>query len=127
MGSGMANTIILVVEDEPDVRESVIDLLDILGYKTVSAVNADDALNVLRENSNIDLMLTDIVMPGKINGIELAIQAMKIKKDLKVIYTSGYPEDKISKDMEKDVPEPLLVKPYSMKELDEMLKAVIGS
>ena len=123
----MADTTILVVEDEPHVRESVIELLDVLGYQTLSAKDAASALELLGENSGIDLILTDIVMPGKINGIELAKQAREIIKDIKVIFTSGYPEDKITKDMEYEIPEPLLVKPYSLKDLNEMLKRILAS
>lgn len=123
----MADTTILVVEDEPHVRESVIELLDVLGYQTLSAKDAASALELLGENSGIDLILTDIVMPGKINGIELAKQAREIIKDIKVIFTSGYPEDKITKDMEYEIPEPLLVKPYSLKDLNEMLDRILAS
>jgi len=82
---------ILLVEDEPDLRELVREILQSYSYKVVSAANGVEALRLWDQNDGrFDLLLTDLVMPEGMNGRELVIQLRQRQPDLKVIYTSGY-------------------------------------
>ena len=81
---------VLVVEDDEAVRETARDVLASLGYRALTAADAADALTILRRDEPIDLLFTDIVMPGQMNGVELAREARQLRGDLKVLLTSGY-------------------------------------
>lgn len=82
---------ILVVEDQPQVRAHVVKLLTRLGYDVVSANDAVEALALLESGESFDLLYTDIVMPGGMNGQELSKAAETIAPQMKVLFTSGYP------------------------------------
>jgi two-component system NtrC family sensor kinase len=81
---------VLVVEDDDAVRETAKDALASLGYRALTACDAADALTILRRGEPIDLLFTDIVMPGQMNGVDLAREARQLRGDLKVLLTSGY-------------------------------------
>ena len=90
-GLNMANhDVVLFVEDEPLVRESVIPELEDAGFEVITAENGDDASCILRKMGRIDLLLTDIRMPGRINGWDLAEMARGRHPKLPVIYTSAF-------------------------------------
>jgi len=85
---------ILVVEDEPALRAMVRSLLGKYGYQVIQANNGADALRVAQENlDRIDLVLSDMVMPGGLTGSELTAKLQSLKPSLKVILTSGYSTD----------------------------------
>ncbi|MCX5513093.1 hypothetical protein C3941_01565 [Kaistia algarum] len=84
-----AEATILVVEDEPIVRMLVVDQLDDLGFRTVEAQDASEALALLRRGDRFDLMLTDVGLPG-MDGRELAEVARGLQPDLKVLFATGY-------------------------------------
>ncbi len=86
---------ILVVEDEEDVRETVVALLQELGYKTLEAENGLKALELIQGPKDIHLLFTDIMMPGGMRGPVLAHQARELRPRLKVLFTSGYAESAI--------------------------------
>jgi CheY-like chemotaxis protein len=89
----MASATILVAEDEPGVRELVVDILCGAGYSVIVAGDADEALRILAErNGQIDLLLTDVRMPG-LSGLELADEVVLAKPWCKVLYLTGYPDD----------------------------------
>jgi signal transduction histidine kinase/CheY-like chemotaxis protein len=117
--------IILVVEDDPLVRTYVLAQISSLGYRTLSASNGPEALNVLRSSEPIDLLFTDIIMPGSINGRELSIEALKLRPDLKVLFTSGYTENTIDHDGRLDQGVQLLRKPYRRSDLANMIRAAL--
>jgi signal transduction histidine kinase/ActR/RegA family two-component response regulator len=117
--------IILVVEDDPLVRTYVLAQISSLGYRTLSASNGPEALNVLRSSEPIDLLFTDIIMPGSINGRELSIEALKLRPDLKVLFTSGYTENAIDHDGRLDQGVQLLRKPYRRSDLANMIRAAL--
>jgi len=117
--------IILVVEDDPLVRTYVLAQISSLGYRTLSASNGPEALNVLRSSEPIDLLFTDIIMPGSINGRELSIEALKLRPDLKVLFTSGYTENAIDHDGRLDQGVQLLRKPYRRADLANMIRAAL--
>ncbi len=116
---------ILIVEDDPLVRSYVLAQIGHLGYRTLSASNAHDALAILRRPESIDLLFTDVIMPGSINGRELATEALKLRPGLKVLFTSGYTEHAIDHDGRLDQGVQLLKKPYRRSELASMLRIAL--
>jgi CheY-like chemotaxis protein len=82
--------VILVVEDEELVRDFTVELLSDFGYRVFAAANGHEALKVLERETRIDLLFTDIVMPGNLDGFALAREAKLRSPRLQVLYTSGY-------------------------------------
>ena len=94
----MANKdVVLVVEDEPLVRDSIVLELEDAGFEVVTADNGDEASCILPKMQRIDLLLTDIKMPGRINGWHLAEMARCQRPNLPVIYASAFPPQLASK------------------------------
>ncbi len=115
---------ILVVEDEEMLREFVSDALTAVGYRVLSAANGRAALKIWEEHRNeIDLLLTDVVMPESISGRELAHTLINDKPDLKVIFTSGYSAELIGADFEREKQHAFLAKPYLPDRLTQAVAA----
>ena len=117
---------ILVVEDDPHVRQNVAAMIASFGYRVTEAENAAEALEILKAADDIALLYTDIVMPGGMNGHELALAARERRPDLRVIYTSGYTENAIVHHGKLDPGVDLLSKPYRRQDLARMLHAVLS-
>ena len=83
---------ILLVEDDPDVRLSTILLLNSLGCDVMDADTATGVPDMIRRHRDIDILISDVVLPGGMNGVELAVEAGKIRPDLGIVLVSGYPE-----------------------------------
>ena len=81
--------VVLVVEDEMMLRMRVVDMVEDAGYVPVEAVDADEAMTILRSRSDIALMLTDVQMPGSMNGLQLAHAVREIWPPIKIILASG--------------------------------------
>jgi PAS domain S-box-containing protein len=116
---------ILVVEDDRLVRDYVVAQLGSLGYLTLAAENAAVALAYLASDTVFDLLFTDIIMPGGMNGRELAEAITRQRPDVKVLYTSGYTENAIVHHGRLDPGVALLNKPYRKKDLAEKLRQVL--
>jgi PAS domain S-box-containing protein len=113
---------ILLVEDEEDVRELVTEILRNLNYKVFVAQSGSEALALWEEqDGRFDLMLSDVVMPGGMNGHELVEQFRKRRPDLKVILSSGYSPDTIGS-IEDDADIAFLAKPYPPQDLARLLR-----
>jgi CheY-like chemotaxis protein len=119
------NETILVVEDDMLVRNYVVARLQALGYATVAAPNATEALAIIDRDAAIDLLFTDIVMPGAMNGRQLVEEALKRRPSLRVLYTSGYTEKAIVHHGRLDVGVMLLAKPYRKSDLARMVRAAL--
>jgi signal transduction histidine kinase len=117
--------VILVVEDDDDVRRGVADMVDTLGYAAVTACSGMEAVGILRRNQRIDLVLSDIVMPG-MSGVELAIEAARLRKGIKVLLMSGYPQEVLAA-KGADGHFPVLAKPYREKDLAEEIRRALSS
>jgi PAS domain S-box-containing protein len=118
---------ILVVEDDALVRGYVVGQIRSLGYRTLSATNAAEALAVIDSKTPIDLLFTDIVMPGGMNGRQLADEAHKRRSELKVLFTSGYTENAIVHHGRLDPGVLLLAKPYRKRQLAQMIRVALDS
>jgi CheY-like chemotaxis protein len=116
---------ILIVEDDALVREYVVAQIKRLGYTTLAASKADEALAIIDGSARIDLLFTDIIMPGAMNGRQLAIEALKRRPGLKVLYTSGYTENAIVHHGRLDAGVLLLTKPYQSADLARMLRTAL--
>ncbi len=113
---------ILIVEDDGAVRELVKEILESHDYRVYEAENADAALVVWEQNSaEIELLLTDMVMPGSANGLELSRLLLAKKPELKVIYTSGYSSDLFGSDVKLREGVNYLPKPYLSSKLTGIL------
>jgi len=117
---------ILLVEDDTMVRNYVAAQLGLFGYHVIVAVNGVEALDMLQARDDIDLLFTDIVMPGGMNGRELADSAQSIRPNLKVLFTSGYTENAIVHHGRLDAGVHFLSKPYRRAELAAKLRQVLA-
>ena len=115
VGAEHAETI-LVVEDDVDVRSYLTDVLRGLDYRVVAAPNAEAALDLLRSDRTVDLLLTDIVMPGW-NGRELASEAERVRPGIRVLYMTGYSRNAVVHGGRLDEGVDLLQKPVSQAQL----------
>jgi CheY-like chemotaxis protein len=116
---------ILVVEDDKLVREHLISQLLGLGYQVVGVGSGPEAIEVLTQTQAFDLLFTDIVMPGGMNGRELADQALRLRPEIKVLFTSGYTEQAIMHHGRLDPGVQLLSKPYRRQQLAEKVRLLL--
>jgi len=116
---------ILVVEDDELVRAHLSNQLGVLGYRVTNAAHAQLALSIVKNTDDIDLLLTDIVMPGGMNGSQLADEVAKLRPDIKVLLTSGYPRNIINSENGAGARVELLSKPYRRKELAAKIRKVL--
>ena len=124
-GSG----VILVVEDDADVRELVAMQLEDLGYRSIIAGSGPEALAILAapDPPSIDLLLTDVVMPGGMNGVELAHEARRLCPELKALLTSGYTAGHVQGASEAEASDlALLSKPYQQADLARAIQEALG-
>ncbi len=118
---------ILFVEDDSSVRQVGVTILNDLGYKTIEARNGDEALMLAeRYTDNIDLLMTDIIMPG-INGRELSEKLTRIHPEMKILFTSGYTENIIVHHGVIDPNLNFIGKPYSLQPLASKIREVLGA
>ncbi len=117
--------IILIVEDDEDLRDTIVALVEQHGYRTVTAADSDSALELIASDQPIDLLFTDVVLPGEYDGVELARRAVDRRSDLRVLLTTGYDDDpdRIS---DHFAPWPVLGKPYQREELTVALTELLN-
>jgi CheY-like chemotaxis protein len=120
--SSSGNEKILVVEDEPEVRAVAVAFLRSLGYATLQAASAEQALDLLQQHDDIALLFSDVVLGSGMNGGDLARAALQLRPGLPTLLTSGY---------EHDVPLgdsgalPLLGKPYRREDLSDAVRQAL--
>ncbi|MBV9901867.1 MAG: PAS domain S-box protein [Alphaproteobacteria bacterium] len=115
---------ILLVEDDPTVLSLTLDLLTGLGYDVATAANAAEALALLRSGTVVDLLFTDVVMPGGVSGVSLARTARELIPGLAVLLTSGFVGDATAAD---DAEFPLLDKPYETPAMAALLRKLLDA
>jgi CheY-like chemotaxis protein len=122
---GTKAEVILVVEDEPDVRLSTVGMLEELGYTVVEAADGASALQLLADRPEIRLLFTDVGLPGGMNGRQLAEKARETRPDLKVLYTTGYARNAIIHHGRLDPGVELMIKPFTFAALAAKIRAML--
>jgi CheY-like chemotaxis protein len=113
---------VLLVEDDPQVAELVCAMLQDLGHQVLATDGVEAALAQLQGTEPLDLMLTDLIMPGALTGVDLARAAVTLRPDLPVILSSGYTGEALAS--ADGAPWPLLRKPYAAEALARTIEAV---
>jgi CheY-like chemotaxis protein len=114
---------ILIVEDDPLVLQLAVDALDELGYTVVTAADAKEALTILHGDGRVDVLFSDIVMPGGMNGLQLAVEARRVRPGIKVLLTSGYAAEALAaQGVPNDIE--ILPKPYRSHDIARHLQLV---
>jgi CheY-like chemotaxis protein len=124
--SGAGETV-LVVDDEPSVRMLIQEVLDELGYKVLEAENARDGLKILESNIRVDLLITDVGLPGGMNGRQLADAALVGRPDLKILFITGYAENAALSESALKPGLHILTKPFSLEALGGKVTEIIAS
>jgi PAS domain S-box-containing protein len=120
-------TKILVVDDNEGVLEEAVEQLTSLGYRVVSAPNGAKALEMLESEDDVDLLFTDVVMPGSLGGRALAEKARQMRPRLKVLFASGYFEGALVGKGELETDVKFLTKPYIKRELAKKIEEALKS
>lgn len=125
--NGAAQRTVLVVEDDPDLSMLTTIILEEMGFHVLAAPNGDQALYLLTGPAVIDLMVTDVVMPGTLDGVALADRALRLRPDLRVLLVSGYPGHALERraaGVRKNLP--LLKKPFRASQLEAAIRDLLG-
>jgi len=117
------NGFVLVVDDEPAVRALVVEVIREMGYQTLEAEDGSTGLAVLQSNATIDLLITDVGLPGGMNGRQLADGARATRRDLKVLFITGYAENAVIGNGHLEHGMEVLTKPFT---LDTLARRVHG-
>jgi signal transduction histidine kinase len=118
---------VLVVEDDEQVRAISADALRDLGYRVLEAADGPAALRMLEQDMTIDLVFTDVVLPGGMTGADVAAGAQKLRPGIKVLFTTGYARNAIIHHGRLDKGVQLITKPFSLSELAEKVRGVLDS
>jgi two-component system cell cycle sensor histidine kinase/response regulator CckA len=116
---------ILLVDDEETVRRVTGRLLEKLGCEVRSAADASEALQLISDGEDFDLVLTDVVMPG-LSGIEMAERVREMRPDQKILFTSGYTTREFGRPP-GEPPQPFMPKPFSLDDLSRAVKGALES
>jgi CheY-like chemotaxis protein len=120
-----AGETVLVVDDEPTVRMLVTEVLTDLGYTAVEAPDGAAGLRVLNSDLRIDLLITDVGLPGGMNGRQVADAARSVRPDLKVLFITGYAENAVLSHGHLDPGMHVLTKPFAMDHLASRIRQLI--
>ncbi len=121
-----ASAVVLVVEDEPDVRMVVVDMLEDIGYTVLAAADGASGLSILDSQTRIDLLVSDVGLPGGINGRQLADAARQRRLDLKVLFITGYAEDSTAGSGLLDEGMQVMTKPFSLTAFADKVRGIVG-
>jgi len=113
---------VLVVDDEADLLEIANAYLTDMGYTVIQAGNGASALEAVARLGHIDLIVTDVIMPGGMNGMELAQRVLQLSPDTRVIFSSGFPADALEEKSGRPVEGPILRKPYQRAEFNALVQ-----
>lgn len=119
--SGEAGESVLVVDDEPTVRMLVVETLEEQGYTAMEAADALSAIEILKSPERIDLLVTDVTLPGQ-NGRQLADAAKQIRPELKVLFMTGYAHNV---EVGNGGPAEIITKPFSLDRLAKKIRAMM--
>jgi CheY-like chemotaxis protein len=117
---------VLVVEDEPVVRGVILEMLDEQGYRTLEAVDGPAGLRILRTDARIDLLVTDVGLPG-MNGRQLADQAREMRPGLKILFITGYAESAAIADGFLQPGMEMITKPFDLGNLSRRVRTMVSA
>ncbi len=117
---------VLVVDDEPSVRELINEVLEELGYAVLEAENGSAGLRILQSSRRVDLLVTDVGLPGGMNGRQLADAALVTRPDLKVLFITGYAENAVLGEGHLKPGMHILTKPFSLETLGRRIKEIVA-
>ena len=124
-GRAGAGETVLVVDDEPTIRMLVADVLGDLGYSIIEAADGPQGMDVLRSGARIDLLVTDVGLPGGMNGRQVADAGRRLRPGLKVLFITGYAEGAVLGDGHMETGMHVLTKPFVMEELGHRIRNII--
>ncbi|MCF8976137.1 response regulator, partial [Pseudomonas edaphica] len=123
--SGRKRETILIVDDEPSIRMLVADVLSNLGYATLEAADGVDGLKILQSDAVVDLLITDVGLPGGMNGRQMAGVGRKSRPNLPVLFITGYAESAVLKDVHLEPCTHVLTKPFGLDVLTSMVADLV--
>lgn len=128
METNKAGTV-LVVEDEPGVRDVAVQMLQFTGYKVIEAVDAQTGLEQFNQNPDIDLVFTDVIMPGGTSGIEMAKEILALKPQMLILLATGYSAkaDALVATASKSENIGVVTKPYDINKIPTLIAAMISN
>ncbi|MGE5269772.1 MAG: response regulator [Thiohalocapsa sp.] len=117
---------ILVVEDDREVRDVALAVVEGAGYRVLEAASGDDAYRLLLAHPDlqVDVLFTDVVMPGRLDGVDLAVAARELRPNLRVLFATGF-ASLLRNDRETAIDAPILRKPYRPAELRRALALLL--
>jgi len=121
-----ASAVVLVVEDEPDVRMVIVDVLSDIGYTTIEAADGRSGLQILESGARVDLLLTDVGLSGAMNGRQLADAARHRRPGLKVLFVTGYAESVAVGNGRMEQGMQVLTKPFAVDALATRVRGIIS-
>jgi PAS domain S-box-containing protein len=121
-----AGETVLIVDDEPTVRMLITEVLEGLGYAAIEAADANSALKVLQSNVRIDLLITDVGLPGSLTGLQMVDAARLGRPDLRVLCITGYPLTVATQGGGQETNMHILTKPFTLETLASRVEAIVG-
>ncbi len=116
---------ILVVEDDESVRDVASHMLQNVGFEVITAHNGSSGLREYKTNPDIDLVFSDVIMPGGMTGVELATKILELSPDLPILLATGYAEKKLKDELSKHKNVVLVAKPYDTNELPDLINSMM--
>jgi len=110
-----------VIDDEPTVRMLVVEILEGLGYGALEAIDGAAGLRILESDTRVDLLITDVGLPGGMNGRQVADAARVNRPDLKILFITGYAENAVLSHGHLDPGMHVLTKPFSMEAMKQRI------
>lgn len=119
--------VVLLVEDNAELREFVTRALGIIGYDAIEASDGVGAMALLGGRPDVALLITDVMLPGGVNGAELARRARALRPALKILLMSGYADNVVDADELDRLDATMLAKPFRVRELEDRLRLIFAS
>jgi CheY-like chemotaxis protein len=116
---------VLLIDDEPMVRMLIVDSLEDLGYSCLEAGDGPSGLRILESNARIDLLVTDVGLPGGLNGRQVADAARQLRADLRILFVTGYAENAVLNHGHIERGMEVLTKPFAVEELARRVRGLL--
>jgi CheY-like chemotaxis protein len=123
-GSG---EVVLVVDDEETIRMMIVEVLNQAGYTAIEAMDGPSALHILQSRTRIDLLITDVGLPGGMNGRQVADAGRVQRPELKVLFITGYAENSVFGNARVEPGMEVLTKPFTLETLTQKIQQIVGA